>query len=188
MTSTGVVVSFDPDHGFGFIRSRSFDEDVFVHARAVEGGRLLRAGQRVTFAAEPSERGPRAVHVEPGKRIIPLAPDLAAATFLGLLLVTTTLLLRFAANWPWVLSWPVAINPLTFALFALDKHRATLGSRRISERTLLFLSLLGGTPAALLAMPLLRHKTRKRSFRLAFAVVVVVQVAALAGAWWLWGR
>lgn len=188
MTSTGVVVSFDKEHGFGFIRSRAFDEDVFVHARVVEGGRLLRAGQRVTFAAEPSERGPRAVHVESGKPGVALAPDVAVAAAVAALLAVATLALRLGLGWGWPSAWLGAVNPLTLAAFALDKRRAILGARRVPERALLGLALLGGSPAAGLAMPLLKHKTRKGAFQLAFAAVVAAQLAALAGAWWLWGR
>ncbi len=143
---------------------------------------LLRAGQRVTFAAEPSERGPRAVHVEAGKSaVVPLAPDVAVVRWLGVLLLAATLLFRFGAGWSWWLSWLLAINPVTFAAFALDKRRAILGARRVPERTLLGLALLGGTPSAALAMPLLKHKTRKGSFRLAFAAVVTVQVGGAGG-------
>ena len=188
MTSTGVVVTFDKQHGFGFIRSRAFAEVVFVHARVVEGGRLLRAGQRVKFAAEPSERGLRAVHVEPGRRAVPLAPDVAIALGVVAGLVAMALAFHFGLAWSWPLSWLGAVNPVAFAAFALDKRRAILGARRISEPSLLGLCFFGGTPAALLAMPLLRHKTRKGSFRLAFAATVAAQVAVLALGWWLWGR
>jgi uncharacterized membrane protein YsdA (DUF1294 family)/cold shock CspA family protein len=190
MTQTGVVVTFDKDHGFGFIRSREFAEDVFVHARVVEGGRMLRAGERVRFAAEPSERGPRAVRVEPRRHApaVTLAPDLAAALGVAAGLLAAALILHFGLAWPWAWAWLGAVNPATFAAFALDKRRAILGARRIPERALLALALLGGSPAAALAMPWLRHKTRKGSFRFAFAAILAVQLVALATWWWLAGR
>lgn len=181
----GVVVSFDPDRGFGFIRSRSLDSDVFVHIRSITGGQPLRAGQRVRFTAEASDRGPRAVRVEPLQTRLALSPTLAFWISSALWLASATLFLRYAIAWPWPLSWLLAVNLLMFALFALDKHRATRGIHRLSERSLLLFSFLGGSPAALLAMSLLRHKTRKRSFRLAFAAVVVAQVVILAGVGWL---
>jgi uncharacterized membrane protein YsdA (DUF1294 family)/cold shock CspA family protein len=185
MIQTGVVVTFDKDEGFGFIRSREYPEDVFVHARVIAGGRMLRAGERVRFAAEPSARGPRAVRVEPKRSMtgVTLAPDLAVALGVSGGMIAAALGLHFGLGWTWAWAWLAAVNPTTFVAFALDKRRAILGARRIPERALLALALLGGTPAAALAMPCLRHKTRKASFRLAFAAVVAVQAAAL-GAWW----
>ncbi len=145
---------------------------------------MLTAGQRVRFSAEPSERGPRAVRVEPGK--VGLAPDLALGLGFGLLLISGTLILRLALGWYWVWAWLGTINPVTLAAFAIDKRRAILGARRISEKTLLALALAGGSPGAAVAMPLLRHKTRKGSFRLAFAAVVSAQICAAAAlGWWL---
>jgi uncharacterized membrane protein YsdA (DUF1294 family)/cold shock CspA family protein len=186
MTATGVVVTFDDRNGFGFIRSRAFREDVFVHACAVADGRMLKAGQRVRFQATPSERGPRAVHVVPGR--LGLAPDWSLVLgFLGAL-VALTLLWRFALGWSWVGAWLGAANPVTFAAFAWDKRRAMLGARRLPENALLALALIGGSPAAWLALPLLRHKLHKESFRLALTLIVVAQVAALVAAWWFWLR
>jgi uncharacterized membrane protein YsdA (DUF1294 family) len=155
---------------------------VFVHARAVEGGRLLRAGQRVKFSAEPSERGPRAVRVEPGR--VALAPDLAVALGLAALLGISTLLLHFVAGLAWGWAWLGAVNPVTIAAYAVDKRRAILGARRLPERDLLALALLGGTPAAAVAMLFLRHKTSKNAFRLAFAAIVAAQAAVGLAVWW----
>ena len=47
------------------------------------------------------------------------------------------------------------------------------------EAVLLGLALVGGSPAAALAMGLLRHKTRKPPFLVAFAVVLLVQAGLL---------
>ena len=57
------------------------------------------------------------------------------------------------------------INVITFVAFACDKRAAELGRRRISERDLLTLAFIGGTPGALVAQQMLRHKTRKEPFR-----------------------
>ena len=58
--ASGIVVSFDPRKGFGFIRSAEYRDDVFVHVEQVDGRVPLKAGQRVEFAAQPSDRGLRA--------------------------------------------------------------------------------------------------------------------------------
>ena len=53
------------------------------------------------------------------------------------------------------------------------------GWLRVPERLLHFLAFAGGTPFALLAQQLLRHKTVKRSFRVVFWVVAVAQVVLI---------
>lgn len=73
------------------------------------------------------------------------------------------------------------LNLVTVVAYAVDKRAARRGRRRVPERTLLVLGLLGGWPGAQLARRALRHKTRKASFRRAHRVTVVVNVAVVAG-------
>ena len=92
--------------------------------------------------------------------------------------------------WPIALGWLVVVNLLTALAIALDKQQAGQGGRRISELTLLLMSLAGGSPGALLTMRWVRHKTRKTSFQLRLAVMIAFQLiagAALAAwslGWW----
>lgn len=85
-----------------------------------------------------------------------------------------------------LLIWPIialslsTLNIATFVLFALDKHQARMGGRRISERTLLLMAAIGGSAGALVAQHLLRHKTRKQPFRAQLAGIVGVQAIILA--------
>ncbi|TWT65116.1 hypothetical protein CA85_34630 [Allorhodopirellula solitaria] len=55
-------------------------------------------------------------------------------------------------------------------------------SQRISERTLLLVSLVGGWPGAWWASQRFRHKTQKRSFRIRFWIAATIHIAILA-AW-----
>jgi len=82
----------------------------------------------------------------------------------------------------WLAGW-MALNVATVLLYGYDKAIAGGSRRRIPERTLLLFALLGGTPGALFAMGLFRHKTAKASFRRAMMVIVVVQLALLG---WLY--
>ena len=68
---------------------------------------------------------------------------------------------------------------VTFLIYGFDKHRAANGNRRVPERTLHILALLGGWPGALLAQPLFRHKTQKMSFLIVFWILVVLHVALI---------
>ena len=58
---TGTIARLLIDKGFGFIRDESGVEH-FFHRSAVHGTvfELLREGQRVEFAIEESQKGPRA--------------------------------------------------------------------------------------------------------------------------------
>ncbi|MFN7011900.1 MAG: DUF1294 domain-containing protein [Allorhizobium sp.] len=68
-------------------------------------------------------------------------------------------------------------NLVVFAVYAHDKAAARSGGRRVRERTLLGLALLGGGPGAFLGQRLLRHKTRKPPFAIALPLLFVVQIA-----------
>ena len=67
-----------------------------------------------------------------------------------------------------------ALSVFTFALFAIDKVNAVEGRYvRIPERTLLFLSAIGGWIGSFAAMALLRHKNnsfRKNYFHISIYV------------------
>lgn len=79
-------------------------------------------------------------------------------------------------SWPWYVTLFFAINLATFAIYGLDKLLAASGTRRVPERTLHLTAFLFGSPGALLAMNVFHHKTRKTSFQLGLALLVLVQV------------
>ena len=74
----------------------------------------------------------------------------------------------------------IALSCFTFVAYALDKHAARQASRRVSERGLHLLALLGGWPGALIAQQVFRHKTRKQSFRRVFRLTVIAHVLVTA--------
>ncbi len=76
-------------------------------------------------------------------------------------------------------AWLLAFNAATVLVYGYDKAIAGGRRRRVPERTLLALALCGGTPGALLAMWLFRHKTAKRSFRNGLALVIAAQLIAV---------
>lgn len=73
------------------------------------------------------------------------------------------------------------VNGWTMLRFWQDKRRAITGGRRIPERELLGLALVGGSPAALLARRLFRHKTRKEPFSTQLQLIVAIQAGAAIG-------
>ena len=76
----------------------------------------------------------------------------------------------------------VAVTSLwAFGAYGIDKRRARTGDRRIPEKTLQFLALVGGWPGALLGQQVFRHKTQKLSFQLVFWMVVVLHLGLVGG-------
>lgn len=75
----------------------------------------------------------------------------------------------------------VIVNLWTMLTFWRDKQRAIAGERRISESGLLVLALAGGSPGALLARRLFRHKTRKQPFSTHLFMIAAIQAGALTG-------
>lgn len=89
-----------------------------------------------------------------------------------------------------LLYYLLAVNLLTFLVYGLDKWKAVRNgqrskrpSRRIPEATLLLLAALGGSPAALLAMYLFRHKTLHKKFRYGVPAIIIAQIALAIALW-----
>ena len=76
----------------------------------------------------------------------------------------------------------VLMSALAFALFWMDKRRASRGQWRIPERTLHVVEILGGWPGAWTAQRVFRHKWRKTPYMVVFWTIVGAHL--LAWAWW----
>ena len=64
--ATGTVKWFNDEKGFGFITPEDGSKDLFVHQSAIagDGYRSLEEGAKVSYEAEPSDKGPRAANVQ----------------------------------------------------------------------------------------------------------------------------
>ncbi len=78
-----------------------------------------------------------------------------------------------------LLAYLEIINFITFAAFAIDKIAAIERKSRIRIVTLLALSFFGGSIGGLIAMYLLRHKTRKDYFTVGIPLIIIMQVVLL---------
>ena len=88
---------------------------------------------------------------------------------------------------PWGLLaiWLVLVNLAAFVVFGWDKFKAKYrekhpAARRVPERTLFLLALLGGSVGAIAGMHVFHHKTRHRSFRWGMPAILLAQLAAAA--------
>ena len=75
----------------------------------------------------------------------------------------------------------VVASPVMVVALWLDKRRAGRGAWRISEHALHRIELAGGWAASLVGRRLLRHKTRKGSYRLVAGCIAAGHVAAWLG-------
>lgn len=58
-----------------------------------------------------------------------------------------------------------------------DKHAAKKRNWRVKERTLLVVSILGGSVAMLLTMLAVRHKTKHAKFMVGIPFIIILQIA-----------
>jgi len=75
--------------------------------------------------------------------------------------------------------WLLGMNALAILAFHHDKRMAQQRGWRVSERTLIAVSLLGGSLGALWARRRFRHKTRKQPFSAALYAVCALQVVTM---------
>ena len=69
------------------------------------------------------------------------------------------------------------VNLIAFAVYGADKRRAKKDKRRVPEKTLFLLALIGGSVGALAGMYTYRHKTRHRYFVWGIPAIMLVQIA-----------
>ena len=95
---------------------------------------------------------------------------------------TATTLFAVVGN-PWALlgCYLLVMNLVTFLVFGLDKWKAKRkvkneAVRRVPERVLFLLALLGGSVGALLGMKAFHHKTLHKTFRFGIPAILALQV------------
>ncbi|MGQ7354229.1 DUF1294 domain-containing protein [Streptococcus suis] len=74
-------------------------------------------------------------------------------------------------------------NLVVFLVYGLDKGKARKGSYRISEKTLLLMTYVGGGLGAWAGGTHFRHKTQKKYFQLAWAIGVLIDAVIM---YWMW--
>ncbi|MBS6719958.1 MAG: DUF1294 domain-containing protein [Peptoniphilus harei] len=69
----------------------------------------------------------------------------------------------------------IILNLINFILYGIDKYKAKHNLWRISEKTLLSLSVLAGV-GGILGMEIFHHKTREKKFYLANLIGIALTI------------
>ena len=79
--------------------------------------------------------------------------------------------------WFYIPIYLIVINLIAYLMFWADKKFAQKGMWRISEHSLIVVSLLGGSIGSLIAMYTVRHKTKKLRFSVGIPIILICEIA-----------
>lgn len=186
--SEGTLTKWNDERGFGFITPEAGGRTLFVHVNEFpRGSPRPQVGERLTFEVESTKQGKQqALLVQRAGLAVPRArrpSRWAKQNAVSYVAILAFLTLYFIVDlyWDvpiWVAGLYLGTSLVCIAVYAADKRAAIVGRWRISESSLLALGLLGGWPGSIVAQQLLRHKTRKASFQIAFWGCVALNVIA----------
>ena len=75
------------------------------------------------------------------------------------------------------------ISLVAIVVTVIDKVNARRGAWRISESSLIIISVFGGSVAMYITMHLIRHKTRHAKFMVGIPIIIALQIAAAVALW-----
>lgn len=84
-----------------------------------------------------------------------------------------------------LLAYFITISLFTVAVTVKDKRNAKKQLRRVPEKKLFTLALLGGSVAEYITMRAIRHKTMHKSFMWGLPAIMLLQIAVVFGVWYL---
>lgn len=83
-----------------------------------------------------------------------------------------------------VLIYLAVISLASVITTAWDKFCAKRDMWRVPEKTLIIMSIFGGSVAMYVTMKTIRHKTKHPKFMVGIPVIIFLQVAAVAAVWY----
>lgn len=195
MRDQGRLVEWFDDKGYGFIQPNDRSKDrVFLHIKdfAHQGPRPIvgcALEYTVLFDGDGRFRAQQVTYLKASqtqkivKKSEPFKPHPQKLKPMQIVCVAYILLLAVLSlagllNGMLLLFISI-INAVTYWFYAQDKQAAELGTRRVSEKTLHLLSLLGGWPTAWLAQEKLRHKTQKQPFRRLYFCTIALNLVLI---------
>ncbi len=188
MKFQGKISNWNDDKGFGFVEPNGGGERAFVHIKAfnprtrrpINGDVIIYdllqdkdkryRAENIRFARDSRQKNkPQA-----SKKNRSFGGVLILLFSIGLVISVLTGKLPLAIPLVYLV-----MSVITFIAYAIDKSAAENGRWRTQENTLHLLALVGGWPGAILGQMLLRHKSKKKAFRMVFWLTVILNVAGL---------
>jgi len=183
MRLRGKLTKWKDDRGFGFITPIRGGRQVFVHIKAFTNQHRRPIGNEfVTYETVCDDTGRlRAEHVEfMGDDSINAAQGGTIALTIALLFLIFVGVSVFIGELPFlVLAFYVGVSVISFLMYRHDKSAAQQNQWRTGEGTLILLGVLGGWPGAFIAQQLFHHKSKKKSFQVAFWITVLLNCFGL---------
>lgn len=185
MRLKGKVIKWNADKAFGFIMPNGGGDAIFIHKTALKNrSRIPKVNDVITFSVIKDNQGRYCADLatfsgekSPNKQTKGINTFSIYLSMIFITLVTTAHFFDYLPKK--ILLIYLGVSIMTFIAYAFDKSKAQRGEWRTQESTLHLLALLGGWPGAALAQQLLRHKSKKKEFRLTFWFTVVINTAAL---------
>jgi uncharacterized membrane protein YsdA (DUF1294 family)/cold shock CspA family protein len=179
----GKITKWKDDRGFGFITPVRGGGQVFVHIKAFTNQHRRPIGNEfVTYETVFDDRGRlRAEHVEiMGDDFINGTEGWMIAATIALLFLMFVGVLVLMGQLPFVvLGLYLIASAISVVVYRRDKSAAQENQWRTGEGTLILLGVIGGWPGAFVAQQFFHHKTKKRSFQVAFWITVVLNCVGL---------
>lgn len=186
MRCQGKITEWIDERGFGFIEPDEGGKKVFVHIKSfVKRPRRPVVTDIVTYMLLTDARG----KLQAGKVSFYMKPERISTyllknisfVFIAILFLSFVGFSAFYEKLPLMLIvYYVAICGVTFLAYSVDKSAAEDGGWRLPESSLHLFSIIGGWPGGLLAQVfIIRHKSKKQSFKNVFWVTVVLNCLLL---------
>ena len=186
MRIKGKVIKWQNDKGFGFIEPSNGMAEIFFHENFfLNPSRRPIIGDEVSFEiATNPEGGKRAKRIlfrgECDPRQTDIFFDILYSGVSCIFLIGIGVLVFLKKLDPIILILYVLLSLVTFLFYWQDKIKATKNRWRTPENILHFSSLIGGWPGALIAQRTLHHKSRKKSFQIAYYLTVILNISVVS--------
>jgi uncharacterized membrane protein YsdA (DUF1294 family) len=87
---------------------------------------------------------------------------------------------------PVLIAYYVVVNIILWGMMKHDKQQARRHGRRIPEKRLLTLGLIGGAFGGIAGMQMFRHKTKHAAFKLGYPAMAIVHLYVLGEVFGVW--
>lgn len=185
MRYQGKLIEWNDDRGFGFVEPYSGGRKIFVHIKSfVSRPRRPLVNDILVYDLKIDARGRQSA--------ANVCYDLQGIQLDSfnkkniLFIILSVLFLLFIVGSAYLGKLPImlviyyfVVSFIAYFVYDLDKSAAEEGEWRFSENMLHSMSILGGWPGALFAQVMLRHKSKKQSFRTVFWATVILNCLLL---------